>query len=513
MVSVEAMSEVYIKEPSTKGKVIFITSHGDLEIELWATECPKACRNFCTLVLEGHYDGTIFHRVIKDYVIQGGDHTNTGEGSESIYGKPYPDEIHPRLKFRYRGMMGIASAGKNTKTNGSQFFIVLNRCPSLDGKHTLFGKVVGQTVYNLLKISEVQVDKKDRPVDPAPRIVRSELVWDPFGDLEPRFKPPPQLPVAASSESEHRRAPVRKRNVLSFAGEVSDSGSDDANPCATGRSAHDLLDDPKLLKTSVADQPSRQGHGKNERSSAVTSAKKAVATSEAGGQSPPVPAFKRDRSEYIEKASSPSSSQDDCDQDESDNDDVAIERSQKRQATIDQLKRDIAGMDRSSAQDDKEVNKSRSALDELSAGYTKRIKRAASSGDKNARKKEAADVERMMKAFRCRLRETLDSVAEDESAPTEESKVSGVKPEEGTFASIWQEGDEASTSDWLAGSGLKFHVTADKAFEMQSRKAKEQFELFDPLAAKGNAEILAEVRKKHAEHIAPLIRRKDPAKT
>ena len=99
--------------------------------------------------------------------------------TRSIYGKPYPDEIHPRLKFRYRGMMGIASAGKNTNSNGSQFFIVLNRAPSLDGKHTLFAKVVGQTVYNLVRLSDVEVDKNDKPVDP-PKIIRAELVWDPF---------------------------------------------------------------------------------------------------------------------------------------------------------------------------------------------------------------------------------------------------------------------------------------------------------------------------------------------
>eukprot|EP00449_Zooxanthella_nutricula_P051213 CAMPEP_0198581058 /NCGR_PEP_ID=MMETSP1462-20131121/123742_1 /TAXON_ID=1333877 /ORGANISM="Brandtodinium nutriculum, Strain RCC3387" /LENGTH=200 /DNA_ID=CAMNT_0044312427 /DNA_START=45 /DNA_END=643 /DNA_ORIENTATION=+ len=200
------MSEVYIKEPTTNGKAILRTTHGDLEVELWATECPKACRNFCQLILEGYYNDTIFHRVIKDFIIQGGDATGTGSGSESIYGQPYPDEIHPRLKFRYRGMMGIASAGKGTKTNGSQFFIVLNRAPSLDGKSTLFAKVVGQTVYNLLRLSEVEVDKLDRPVDP-PRILRAELVWNPFDDLEPRRMPSPPRPVkgAAVAQEVHRR--------------------------------------------------------------------------------------------------------------------------------------------------------------------------------------------------------------------------------------------------------------------------------------------------------------------
>lgn len=245
------MSEVYIKEPSTKGKVILRTTHGDLEIELWATEAPKACRNFCQLILERYYDGSCFNRVIRDFCIQGGDPTGDGSSCESIYGKAYPDEIHPRLKFRYRGMMGIASAGKNTKTNGNQFFIVLNRAPSLDGKHTLFAKVVGQTVYNLVRLSEVDVDKNDKPTE-LPRILRAELVWDPFEDLEPRISKMHQ-PVPASltdQKAEHRRAPVKKKNVLSFAGGEDDEDSDAEKPVARGggKSAHDLLNDPKLIK-------------------------------------------------------------------------------------------------------------------------------------------------------------------------------------------------------------------------------------------------------------------------
>lgn len=74
------MSEVYILEPPTNGKVILHTSHGDLDVELWAKECPKACRNFVQLCTDGYYDGTSFHRIIKDFIIQGGDPTGTGKG-------------------------------------------------------------------------------------------------------------------------------------------------------------------------------------------------------------------------------------------------------------------------------------------------------------------------------------------------------------------------------------------------------------------------------------------------
>src|ERR1700722_9263846 len=74
------MSTIYITEPATKGKVLLKTSLGDVDIELWAKETPKACRNFVQLCLEGYYDNTIFHRVIKNFIAQGGDPTGTGEG-------------------------------------------------------------------------------------------------------------------------------------------------------------------------------------------------------------------------------------------------------------------------------------------------------------------------------------------------------------------------------------------------------------------------------------------------
>lgn len=81
-------------EPPTTAKVVLETNYGVLEIDLWARECPRACRNFIQLCLEGYYDKTIFHRVIKDFMVQGGDPTGTGTGGESIYGEPFPDEFH-----------------------------------------------------------------------------------------------------------------------------------------------------------------------------------------------------------------------------------------------------------------------------------------------------------------------------------------------------------------------------------------------------------------------------------
>jgi peptidyl-prolyl cis-trans isomerase SDCCAG10 len=73
------MSEIYVKEPATSGKVIIVTNLGELHLELWARECPKACRNFIQLCVDRYYEGCIFHRIVRDFIIQTGDHTNTGE--------------------------------------------------------------------------------------------------------------------------------------------------------------------------------------------------------------------------------------------------------------------------------------------------------------------------------------------------------------------------------------------------------------------------------------------------
>ena len=80
------MSSVYATEPPTKGKVLLHTSYGDIDIELWPLEAPRAVRNFTQLAMEGYYDNTIFHRIIDKFMIQGGDPTGTGQGGESIYG-------------------------------------------------------------------------------------------------------------------------------------------------------------------------------------------------------------------------------------------------------------------------------------------------------------------------------------------------------------------------------------------------------------------------------------------
>jgi peptidyl-prolyl cis-trans isomerase B (cyclophilin B) len=134
------------------------TNHGSIALELLAEDAPKTVENFTRLARDGFYDGIIFHRVIPDFMVQGGDPTGTGTGGP---GYQFEDEINPNRVVR--GALAMANAGPNT--NGSQFFIVTaESCPWLDGKHTVFGRVTsGMEVVD--RISSLPRDTRDRPTD------------------------------------------------------------------------------------------------------------------------------------------------------------------------------------------------------------------------------------------------------------------------------------------------------------------------------------------------------------
>ncbi|KAL2058107.1 hypothetical protein ABVK25_001725 [Lepraria finkii] len=118
------MSALYNLEPQPAAKVLLTTTSGDLTLELFAKQTPLASRNFLQLCLDGYYNGTIFHRLVPGFIIQGGDPTGTGHAGASRYPEgPFEDEVHSRLKFNRRGLLGMANAGKND--NGSQFFLTL----------------------------------------------------------------------------------------------------------------------------------------------------------------------------------------------------------------------------------------------------------------------------------------------------------------------------------------------------------------------------------------------------
>lgn len=176
---------------SVDGPVATIkTNYGDLNIKLFPEEAPKTVANFIALAKDGYYDGVIFHRIIKDFMIQGGDPTGTGMGGSSIYGDRFEDEFTMNL-FNVRGALSMANAGPNT--NGSQFFIVQNSSlpyaakelerggwpapiaayyvenggtPHLDQRHTVFGQLADEASYAVLDtIAAVETGAQDKPVD------------------------------------------------------------------------------------------------------------------------------------------------------------------------------------------------------------------------------------------------------------------------------------------------------------------------------------------------------------
>ena len=138
------------------------TTQGFIEFKLFEDRAPKACENFITHMKNGYYNGIIFHRIIADFMIQGGDPSGTGTQGESIWGKCFEDECHPDLTFDRAGILAMANAGPGT--NGSQFFITANATPWLNMKHTIFGEVVdGMDVVK--KLEAVEKGPGDRPVE------------------------------------------------------------------------------------------------------------------------------------------------------------------------------------------------------------------------------------------------------------------------------------------------------------------------------------------------------------
>lgn len=141
-------------DPKKKYSVSMNTSKGIIEIDLYPEHAPKTVNNFVFLAKEGYYDGIVFHRVINDFMVQGGDPTGTGRGGP---GYKFEDEFKNNPLKHERCVISMANAGPNT--NGSQFFITHSPQPHLNGKHTVFGKVKnGQDIVDLI----VQGDKMDQ---------------------------------------------------------------------------------------------------------------------------------------------------------------------------------------------------------------------------------------------------------------------------------------------------------------------------------------------------------------
>jgi peptidylprolyl isomerase len=146
---------------NSKNIVVLETNQGTIELKMFPDVAPLAVENFTTHAANGYYDGLIFHRVIKDFMIQGGDPTGTGTGGTSIWNKEFVNEYAPNVVFDKPYMLAMANHGPNT--NGSQFFITTKATPWLNGGYTIFGEVVsGQDVVD--KIENTKTARADRPV-------------------------------------------------------------------------------------------------------------------------------------------------------------------------------------------------------------------------------------------------------------------------------------------------------------------------------------------------------------
>ena len=244
------MSNIYVQEPPSNGKVVLTTTLGEIEIELWSKECPKACRNFVQLCLENFYDSTIFHRVVPNFIAQGGDPSGTGLGGESIYGEPFKNEVHSRLRFVRRGLVATANTGNND--NESQFFFTLGTTPELQNKHTIFGKVGGNTLFNMIKFNDLDCDREDRPYHP-PKIIRTEVINNPFPDIVPRI----DEKKTEKKDDKKKIKGTKNLKLLSFGAEEEEDEEESTfskTQTFKGKSSHDLTDDPTLSVVPAVEQ-------------------------------------------------------------------------------------------------------------------------------------------------------------------------------------------------------------------------------------------------------------------
>ncbi|CAG9798167.1 unnamed protein product [Chironomus riparius] len=206
------MSNIYIQEPPSNGKVLLKTTVGEIEIELWSKEAPKTCRNFVQLCLDGFYNGTIFHRLVKSFIVQGGENSENADLIE-----PIRNEFHSRLRFSRRGLCGMAT--NEGSDNNMQFFFTLDQTPELQNTHTIFGKVTGDTIYNMIKLNDSQTDPNDRVIYPH-KINKVKILNNPFPDIKPRHDKTSSAKDEESSKKKSKKEGVKNFKLISFGEEA-----------------------------------------------------------------------------------------------------------------------------------------------------------------------------------------------------------------------------------------------------------------------------------------------------
>lgn len=249
------MSQVYASEPATSGRVIFDTTHGPLEIQLWCRECPTTTKFFVQLCLDGFYDDVLFHRILPNTLLQCGAlrsnqkaavdldqsraewvaYRQATQAMSALERRQY--ELHSRLRFSHRGLVAMALPSTEESSNElsdddlvqqqTQFFVTLEEATYLDGKHVIFGTVAGPTIFNALRMGRVEVDESTgQPLDmqDAPRIKSVKIADNPVHtNLAPQSILPWRVaPEKAAKKKKKKRKGKLDTNVLSFGDELED---------------------------------------------------------------------------------------------------------------------------------------------------------------------------------------------------------------------------------------------------------------------------------------------------
>uniref|UniRef100_A0A7S4UWM0 PPIase cyclophilin-type domain-containing protein n=2 Tax=Guillardia theta TaxID=55529 RepID=A0A7S4UWM0_GUITH len=452
----------------------------------------------------------MFHRIIPKFMVQGGDPTGTGSGGESVYGETFKDEIHSRLRFSVRGLVAMANGGRND--NGSQFFMTLAPCEWLNGKHTIFGKVTGKTIFNLDAMGASECDQDDRPLYP-PRILSTEVLLNPFDDIIPREVAPKQ------QEEEKPKIKVKKnKSLLSFADDEEAPGLEEESTTLPIKkkmvSAHDVLEDARLVKES--DEVGLERSVEDKRRDEMEVRKAAGGNDDADedeySSSDDEKSKKKSAGEkrverfVAVKETKLKKLQDQTKQEENiDMPDDFDEREKEREARIlemERLKKEILNMKKGT----RAVKLGDQAIDKdaelLSTHEQKRaqLKRKKQTGKhrqfdtmeklqafrENVGKTLFGDVmgiakqKQLAKAEREREREREKEKEAEREREKEQQKQELVRTEVGAIG--WQEAlDDYDDSDWLGGNGLKFAKESKVSFLQREMENDDSLATYDPL--------------------------------
>lgn len=259
------MSSVYATEPATSGRVIFETTHGPLDIQLWCRECPETTRFFLQLCMDGFYDNMVFHRIIPSFLIQTGalrqppvhvKHDDLEKYRTAVQAKRALErrkyEVHSRLHFNHRGQIAMALGVDDDDDDEEihpQFFITLDETSHLDGKHVLFGTVVGPTLFNAIRIGQTDVEENAPAGDLsyAPRVTSVKIMENPIHtSLAPQAVVPWHVKIEKdTTKRKRKRKGKRDMNVLSFGDEM----EEEMEISTAGiKSSHDVLESKQLSK-------------------------------------------------------------------------------------------------------------------------------------------------------------------------------------------------------------------------------------------------------------------------